>query len=494
MTAKPPTFELDVARLEALIGTLDPGEDFGITHRKNCREKLAADQEGREAFPGPGRCPACGSKADLRLPGAERIAVGMGCMIGRPEVAQDLMDAVAGVEYAWIAFRLEIIHLETGQVIGHGVGARALSESSGNTNTMFKMGKKSAVIDGIKTTFGLSGRFTQDVPHETERTDPPAAAETGATGGGVRPGGSPSPQPPRPAPSPPQAPAPHPGPAGPPAGLEVSRKSGANGEAAVDHPIARMLLDGAWDFYALPKPKRRALYEHAGWREGQSAQAYSGTVHALLNGDLHKWVLTQNITSKMVMGSHNSPRLRPNRPRGQGHHAMEIDFSVVPDGQNYLRSGKYYAVITDCEYDRSKHEDWGYKLTLTAAAGPDAGKTVIDRVWASWEGDPQHALVSRLKILARETGLLKDPKGKATITPEALMGRELWVTVVEGKPYISKKTGKEVTPHQVDFAGYEAAHQRPSDFAEQAVKTPAAPATPANAAPSPGGPGEPPPF
>jgi hypothetical protein len=163
---------------------------------------------------------------------------------------------------------------------------------------------------------------------------------------------------------------------------------------------------------------------------------------------------------------------------------MEIDFGVIPD-ESFLRDGRYFCRITEADYEQSKHEDWGFKMKFTCVAGAHAGKAITDRVYISWKGDPAAKLVSRLKIFAREAGLISDGNQKVAIEPAHLIGRELWVTVKEGDPWTGDD-GKVRTSYQVDFAGYEAG-ARPTDFVEPAAPRPAPPAQaqPPAAAPAP---------
>lgn len=73
--------------------------------------------------------------------------------------------------------RAKVIRNITGEVVGTGVGACSTMEGKyiqsprDSENTVLKMSKKRAIVDAVKSTFGLSARFSQDFG------DPDAAGE-----------------------------------------------------------------------------------------------------------------------------------------------------------------------------------------------------------------------------------------------------------------------------------------------------------------------------
>lgn len=264
--------------IEELINKiLSPGEDFGIAHDKGCRERLK-EREGQRPFAGPGRCDACGRKPDLWLPGAERIAKRLGYYYGEPEVATDIMEAIQGIEAPWIAFRVAVIDRKTGEVVGYGVGARSLLQNKGDQNAMIKMAKKSAIIDACKTTFALSGFFTQDSPggkDEVPAKTPPATTPVGA-------------QPPAPTPAPaggvPAAPAtPSPAPA-------PSQVPNAPADPNKVPDRATPNLDGVIQACGLTSGDMHELYKLAGYTDGEVTPAIARAACNLVHGSFKAFV------------------------------------------------------------------------------------------------------------------------------------------------------------------------------------------------------------
>lgn len=245
--------ELEQA-LHALVeGTvlkiLQDGEDYGISHARNCTEMAKP-----APFQGPGRCPSCRRKPELWLPGAEKCAKRLGYTYGLPEVADDIMRATH-IEAPWIAFRVALIRKRDGEVVGHGIGGRTLAQSNGDPNTMMKMGKKSAIIDCAKTNFALSGFFSQD--SDVVDKDDPLRATDGTPGGST------------PAEAAAVVPANTFTPAMPPAPAPVTVAGAATPVApptpeSVSADLARI----AEACGMLPEDKQR-LYRMAGWVEGE---------------------------------------------------------------------------------------------------------------------------------------------------------------------------------------------------------------------------------
>lgn len=149
-------------------------------------------QNGRDYGVIPGT-----DKPSMLKPGAERTALAFGCMYGDPEIVEREIDHDRVVEYTkrkkvwrnehdgdrrfdWeestgisrglyrYVVRVPVIHRESGQVVGHGIGSCSTMESKyidrprDSENTALKMAHKRALIAAALITFGLSDQFTQD--------------------------------------------------------------------------------------------------------------------------------------------------------------------------------------------------------------------------------------------------------------------------------------------------------------------------------------------
>lgn len=125
-------------------------------------------------------------KPTLFKPGAEQILAWTNCYV-ETEVISEIHDIgrkntyryfvksknkwIEGTSEGFHSYDIRVIikHRPTGQVVGTGVGScstmekKYISVPNDSQNTVFKMGKKRALIDGVLTSFGLSDRFTQDV-------------------------------------------------------------------------------------------------------------------------------------------------------------------------------------------------------------------------------------------------------------------------------------------------------------------------------------------
>lgn len=143
-----------------------------------------------------GVIPGTGSKPTLLKPGAERINAAFGC-VPRYHVIDSEIDHDREVEWskrsgtAGTSFGLyryviacELVHRESGVVVGHGIGSCSTMESQYITvprdseNTVLKMAEKRALIAATLNAFGLSDQFTQDVedaPELYQRTSTPAS-------------------------------------------------------------------------------------------------------------------------------------------------------------------------------------------------------------------------------------------------------------------------------------------------------------------------------
>lgn len=144
--------------------------------------KLIAEvfKEGRDFGKIPGT-----ERPTLLKPGQERICTafgaGMRYEIVEKEIDHDRQNAwtktyknrpsKSGVSFGVYRYviRAQVIRLETGEILGEGLGSCSTMESKyidrprDSENTVLKMGKKRAAIDAALSTFGLSDRFTQDV-------------------------------------------------------------------------------------------------------------------------------------------------------------------------------------------------------------------------------------------------------------------------------------------------------------------------------------------
>lgn len=133
------------AELEAFCkDTLKPGRHFGVIHRKSCGTPR---EQGWEP------CQSCGSKPSLYQPGAERICEWRGVLIGEPVLQEELVRVAGG--NGWVAFRVTLTDRDSGDVLGHGIGAYKHTDP----NIMVKKAKKNAVIEAVRTSFALSDLF-----------------------------------------------------------------------------------------------------------------------------------------------------------------------------------------------------------------------------------------------------------------------------------------------------------------------------------------------
>tara|TARA_R100001463_G_scaffold51900_3_gene102634 strand:+ start:310 stop:1104 length:795 start_codon:yes stop_codon:yes gene_type:complete len=101
-----------------------------------------------------------GSKKNLEKPGAEKIVSATGLTPEFPSLNKYEESAYSGVDIKEIVIRCELrMH---NMVIGTGIGGRLVKEDHGNINKALKMAKKSALIDAVITTYGLTAMFDQD--------------------------------------------------------------------------------------------------------------------------------------------------------------------------------------------------------------------------------------------------------------------------------------------------------------------------------------------
>ena len=101
-----------------------------------------------------------GSKKNLEKPGAEKIVSATGLTPTFPSLNKYEESAYSGVDIKEIVIRCELtMH---NMVVGTGIGGRLVKEDHGNINKALKMAKKSALIDAVITTYGLTAMFDQD--------------------------------------------------------------------------------------------------------------------------------------------------------------------------------------------------------------------------------------------------------------------------------------------------------------------------------------------
>ena len=114
------------------------------------------------------------SKPSLLKPGAEKIAGMLGLIPRFPNLKQYEDAVLDGKTITTIILKCEL-HNQIGEVIGEGVGARSVeTQDNGDLNKSLKMAAKSAMIDSMLRTAGISEIFTQDIEEmpPVERTQP----------------------------------------------------------------------------------------------------------------------------------------------------------------------------------------------------------------------------------------------------------------------------------------------------------------------------------
>lgn len=124
------------------------------------------------------------NKKSLGKPGAEKFCSLFNITIGETEVDQDTFERLPQEVKDKGAIVLKVKLYRNGEYIGSGVGARTLTQDNGDLNKAMKMAKKSAIIDAVLSTFGLSDLFTQDIedmPHigetDSKTIYPPSEAQ-----------------------------------------------------------------------------------------------------------------------------------------------------------------------------------------------------------------------------------------------------------------------------------------------------------------------------
>lgn len=152
-----------------LLSTLIPGVDYQLIHRK-----LEA-QGTTKWVPCPNKkdtkrrsCDACGARATLVKPGAEKIC---GLLQLKPRFRQDKETCeMLGNRPGTIALICELLN-QKGELQAEGRGARMAGRDDDDVNKTIKMTQKSSMIDAVLRVGGLSEVFTQDLESEAANTD-----------------------------------------------------------------------------------------------------------------------------------------------------------------------------------------------------------------------------------------------------------------------------------------------------------------------------------
>lgn len=167
-------------------------------------------KEGKEAGQGDyGIFPGTDKKA-LYKPGAEKIALGMGCYYGPPRIIEREVDHnhvnqyvkrkkewytdnSGGRRFKWteeggesrglyrFVIAISVINRATGEIVGEGIGSCSSLESKyvdrprETENTVLKMAHKRAMVQACLVAFGLSGEFQSGEDTEEEEDAPTAA-------------------------------------------------------------------------------------------------------------------------------------------------------------------------------------------------------------------------------------------------------------------------------------------------------------------------------
>lgn len=101
------------------------------------------------------------TKPFLFKSGAEKIMAMLGLTATFPNLQKYEEAAIGGIEIKQIVLRCLLIS-SNGLIVSEGVGCKNIAKDNGDLNKSFKMAEKSATIDAILRTMGLSEMFTQD--------------------------------------------------------------------------------------------------------------------------------------------------------------------------------------------------------------------------------------------------------------------------------------------------------------------------------------------
>lgn len=150
------------AMMEWIKESLVEGTDFGRIHFiKKAICSLGADCKNPKHF----------AKPSLFKPGSEKILGMLGITINWPALSQYEQMALDGKPIKDIILRCEAISA-SGEIVAEGMGARSVTQDSGDLNKALKMAKKSGMIDMTLTLGGLSEIFTQDIEDMVKATTP----------------------------------------------------------------------------------------------------------------------------------------------------------------------------------------------------------------------------------------------------------------------------------------------------------------------------------
>lgn len=101
------------------------------------------------------------SKPALQKPGAEKICALLGLVPRFPDLELLAGEIARGARPSHLLLRCHLYDSH-GRLVGEGAGGRNLDQDYGTLNKSIKMAKKSALIDAVLVTAGLSELFTQD--------------------------------------------------------------------------------------------------------------------------------------------------------------------------------------------------------------------------------------------------------------------------------------------------------------------------------------------
>jgi len=138
--------------MEWVRAALVEGTDFGRIHimpRDKCDKGNRCDNQYHYSKP-------CLWKA-----GAEKICGMLGLRAEWPDLA-DAREQVMTPGCKYVILRCHLVNPD-GNVVSEGIGGRGVDDDYGAINKVFKMAKKSSLIDAVLNACGLSEVFTQDI-------------------------------------------------------------------------------------------------------------------------------------------------------------------------------------------------------------------------------------------------------------------------------------------------------------------------------------------